>query len=73
MGLVAGSVFFSKMSLSMMSKFCMMFSFSMSSPMSYEKEIEVKKSSGSWYLEGFCVCLGMGRMEVYRLMICFYY
>lgn len=61
MALVAGSVFFSKMSLSMMSKFCMMFYFSINSPISYEKEIEVKKSSGSWYLEGFWVGLGMGR------------
>jgi hypothetical protein len=27
--------------------------------MSSENEIEVKKSSGSWYLDGFWVCLGM--------------
>jgi hypothetical protein len=37
-------VLFSNISLSIVSKFCMMFSFSISYPMSSEKEIEVKKS-----------------------------
>ena len=47
----------------------MMFSFSVSSPMSYEKEMDVKKSYGSWYLEDFWVCFGIALLLSLELTI----